>query len=76
MSFLNHQDYVMQSRAQDIYKALLDSLNQFRVDRRVWVALPGEINHWWRERSERWRPACFLQACLGVSAVLTGLKLV
>jgi len=52
MSFLIHPDYVMQTRAQDVYKALLDSLNELRADRGVWVALPGEVDRWWRERSE------------------------
>ena len=52
MSFLIHPDYVMQTRAQDVYKALLDYLNQLRADRGVWMALPGEVDRWWRERSE------------------------
>lgn len=51
MSFIVHPDYVMQNRAQDVYKALLEYLNQLRVDHGVWVALPGEVDRWWRERS-------------------------
>jgi peptidoglycan/xylan/chitin deacetylase (PgdA/CDA1 family) len=52
MSFNIHPDYVMQNRAQDVYKALLEYLSQLRADYGVWVALPREVNRWWRERSE------------------------
>jgi peptidoglycan/xylan/chitin deacetylase (PgdA/CDA1 family) len=51
MSFLIHPDYVIQKRAQDIYKALLDYVNRLRSEHRVWVALPREVDCWWRERS-------------------------
>ncbi len=53
MSFLIHPDYVIQKCAQDVYKALLDYVNRLRSDHRIWVALPREVDCWWRERS--WR---------------------
>jgi hypothetical protein len=52
MSFLIHPDYVIQKRAQDVYKTLLEYVNRLRSDHRIWVALPGEVDCWWRERSE------------------------
>jgi hypothetical protein len=52
MSFIIHPDYVIQHRAQSVYKALLDYLNGLRSDYGVWVALPREVDRWWRERSE------------------------
>ncbi len=51
MSYLIHPDYVRQKRPQDVYKALLEYLNQLRSDHGVWLALPREVARWWRERS-------------------------
>src|SRR5712691_577679 len=51
MSFLIHPDYVIPPRAQEVYKELLAYLNRLRADHAVWVALPTEVDHWWRERS-------------------------
>jgi hypothetical protein len=51
MSFLIHPDYVIQKRAQDVYKALLEYFNRLRSDHRIWAALPKEVDCWWRERS-------------------------
>ena len=52
MSFLTHPDYVCQRRAQEVYKALLDHLNQLRSEHHIWLTLPREVDRWWRERSE------------------------
>jgi len=52
MSFIVHPDYVSEPRAQGVYKALLEEINRLRADHRVWVALPREVDRWWRERSE------------------------
>jgi len=52
MSFIIHPDYVMENRAQCVYKALLEEINRLRTDHGVWVALPREVDRWWRERSE------------------------
>jgi peptidoglycan/xylan/chitin deacetylase (PgdA/CDA1 family) len=52
MSFIIHPDYVIQQRAQDVYKALLEYLNRLRSDHGVWVVLPREVDRWWRERSK------------------------
>jgi hypothetical protein len=51
-SFIVHPDYVRKPRAQETYKALLAHLTQLRSEARVWIALPREVNQWWRERSQ------------------------
>jgi hypothetical protein len=52
VSFLVHPDYVEEERALGVYKALLDYVSRMRGERDVWVALPREVNRWWRERSQ------------------------
>src|SRR5712691_8185447 len=62
-SFLVHPDYVIEKRAQRTYQALLEHLAQMREERKLWSALPREVDRWWRERSQmtvacdggRWR---------------------
>lgn len=51
-SFLVHPDYIIEKRARKTYSALLDHLSQLRSERGIWMALPGEVNDWWRQRSE------------------------
>jgi hypothetical protein len=52
MSFIVHPDYIVEDRAQTAYRTLLDHLLQLRADDHVWIALPGEIETWWRQRSQ------------------------
>ena len=52
MNFIIHPDYVMDGPALNVYKALLEEINLLRSDHGVWVTLPGEVDRWWRERSE------------------------
>ena len=51
-SFIVHPDYVFEHRARDTYKALLAYLSQLRSEGKIWIALPREVDHWWRERSQ------------------------
>jgi hypothetical protein len=51
-SFLIHPDYIRARRARETYKALLGYLAELRAERRLWLALPGEVNLWWRQRSQ------------------------
>jgi hypothetical protein len=51
MSFIVHPDYITSPREQAVYKELLGYLAALRRDNGVWIALPGEINTWWRERA-------------------------
>jgi hypothetical protein len=63
VSFIVHPDYVIEKRARETYQALLSYLAQLRADGLLWIALPREVNQWWRERSQmkvvgdgsRWR---------------------
>jgi hypothetical protein len=52
MSFLTHPDYLIEQQARKVYESLLDHLRQM-IDRdRIWVALPGDVDRWWRARSQ------------------------
>ncbi|PYY03432.1 MAG: hypothetical protein DMG69_32560 [Acidobacteria bacterium] len=51
-SFIVHPDYVMEPRARATYKSLLAYLAGLRSEGRVWIARPGEVNQWWRARSQ------------------------
>jgi hypothetical protein len=51
MNFIVHPDYITETKAQSVYKTLLEYLNQLRSDHKVWVPLPREVDRWWRERS-------------------------
>ena len=51
-SFIVHPDYVLESRTRESYKSLLTHLVDLRSERKIWIALPGEINQWWRARSQ------------------------
>jgi hypothetical protein len=52
VSFIVHPDYIGKKRAQDTYRSLLAFLTELRSERNVWVALPGEVNQWWRQRDQ------------------------
>ena len=52
VSFIVHPDYVIDQKAQGIYRDLLSFLRDLGLQRRIWFALPGEIDRWWRERSK------------------------
>lgn len=52
MSFITHPDYLIESRARNVYKSLLDHLQQMIAREKIWSALPGEVDRWWRARSQ------------------------
>ena len=52
ISFIAHPDYLRDRRALGLYKELLGDLCQLRDQQRVWMALPTEIDAWWRARQE------------------------
>jgi len=52
VSFIVHPDYIIDERALDVYKALLGHVSRLREQQHVWVALPRDVNRWWRERGE------------------------
>jgi hypothetical protein len=52
VSFIVHPDYLRETRAQDTYKALMSYLVALRSEEKIWMALPSEVNQWWRQRSQ------------------------
>jgi hypothetical protein len=50
ISFIAHPDYLQEHRAQAVYRQLLERVRALRESRGVWVALPGEVDAWWRGR--------------------------
>jgi hypothetical protein len=51
-SFIVHPDYLIEERAQYTYKSLLSYLGDLRSEGKLWLALPREVNQWWRARSQ------------------------
>lgn len=52
MTFIAHPDYLIDRRARKVYEALLDYLREMIARENIWAALPGELDHWWRARSQ------------------------
>jgi hypothetical protein len=52
VTFLAHPDYLVQRDALRVYTELLSHLQQIRSQSQVWVALPSEVNRWWRNRRQ------------------------
>src|ERR1700722_5253450 len=50
-TFIVHPDYIIESDTRLVYEALLSHLAALRQDRGVWIATPGEVNRWWRQRA-------------------------
>jgi len=63
ISFIAHPDYLVEKRARAVYTQLLAHLKDLRDNENVWLALPGEVDQWWRDRNrmtlvrcgDRWR---------------------
>jgi peptidoglycan/xylan/chitin deacetylase (PgdA/CDA1 family) len=52
MSFIAHPDYLIDRRNRKVFESLLSHLREL-IDREgVWMALPGDVDEWWRARSE------------------------
>jgi hypothetical protein len=52
ISILSHPDYLQERWAEALYKQLLQHVADLRKQQNVWVAKPGEISSWWRQRSK------------------------
>lgn len=52
ISFIAHPDYLISRRARKVYELLLDYLRQLIANQKIWMALPGEVDQWWRARSQ------------------------
>ena len=52
ISFNVHPDYIIERRAGAVYEELLRYLAQLRDESDVWMALPGDVDVWWRARQQ------------------------
>jgi hypothetical protein len=52
VSFIIHPDYIGDERAQSVYVDLLRCLTELRSQGETWIALPREVDTWWRLRSQ------------------------
>jgi len=52
ISFIIHPDYVTEKWSSNLYDALLGYLAELRSEHAVWMALPREVDSWWRARRE------------------------
>jgi len=50
VSILVHPDYIIEPRAQGVYKSLLAHLAELRDAGRAWAPLPREAAEWWHMR--------------------------
>jgi hypothetical protein len=51
ISIICHPDYLQETRAQETYTELLAHLARLRTDASLWIALPSEVDDWWRLRN-------------------------
>ncbi len=52
LHFIIHPDYLLDNRAQSTYRDLLAFLAELESEHKLWVALPNQVNEWWRQRSK------------------------
>jgi hypothetical protein len=52
LSFITHPDYLIERKARTVYESLLAYLRQISERRGIWQTVPGEVDRWWRARSE------------------------
>ena len=50
-SFIVHPDYILDEPARHTYHRLLAELSRMREEENIWIALPKEVNRWWRDRN-------------------------
>jgi hypothetical protein len=50
ISFIVHPDYLNSAKSLSVYKNLLTYLSSLRREKHLWIARPGEVNQWWRQR--------------------------
>jgi hypothetical protein len=52
MSIITHPDYLIEERARRVYEQLLEYLRSIVDREKIWAALPGDVDAWWRARNE------------------------
>lgn len=50
ISFIVHPDYITEPRPRQVYSNLLAHLRSTAAHCKLWFALPGEVDQWWRQR--------------------------
>lgn len=50
ITFNTHPDYLIPRRARAVYEELLDYLRELRARHHLWMALPADVDRWWRNR--------------------------
>lgn len=51
-TFNVHPDYVIEPKARSTYVQLLQYIAGLRSEGKIWLALPREVNEWWRHRAQ------------------------
>ena len=51
-AFNTHPDYLIEPKAQATYVQLLTHIEMLRRQGKIWVALPREVDSWWRNRAQ------------------------
>src|SRR5437764_5563927 len=51
ISFIVHPDYIVRTKERRLYCELLQHIADLRSEGGIWVALPDEIDTWWRQRT-------------------------
>ncbi len=51
ISFIVHPDYIIEPQHRNVYETLLAHLCRAREEKGIWIATPGEVNRWWRQRA-------------------------
>jgi hypothetical protein len=52
ISFIVHPDYIIKPQHRRIYEALLACLTCLQEEHGLWIAAPGDVSRWWRQRAE------------------------
>jgi hypothetical protein len=51
VSFIIHPDYTVEPKTQVLYRELLRLIRKNGDEQHMWLALPGEVDAWWRQRN-------------------------
>jgi hypothetical protein len=51
ITFIIHPDYIRRQQPLRVYMALMEHLSLLRSNDRIWMALPRDVDRWWRDRS-------------------------
>jgi hypothetical protein len=52
ITVLTHPDYLIEPKARRVYMELLTYIAGLRSTEKVWIALPAEVDKWWRARNQ------------------------